>query len=168
MANTASDTWNAFLHFDALLYQTIILIVVLYVLNRFLFQPYLEYLDDYGKKQSKIEEDYRNIDKLVADAQSEKESILMEARKTGDAIISEAETIAWKKKASILEKADKEASDLLDATKVDIAKERESMLGQVKWKMLDLVVKLNGKLFENETASKDFLEKSLKDSDFSK
>jgi hypothetical protein len=34
--------------------------------------------------------------------------------------------------------------------------------------MLDLVVKLNGKLFENEKASKDFLEKSLKDSDFSK
>ena len=168
MANNASDTWNAFLHFDALIYQTIILIVVLYVLNKFLFQPYLQYLDDYQKKQSKIEEDYKNIDKLVSDAESEKEAILIEARKTGDSIISEAETIAWKKKASILEKADKEATDLFDASKEDIAKERESMLGQVKWKMLDLVVKLNWKLFENEKASKDFLEKSLKDSDFSK
>lgn len=168
MANTASDTWNAFLHFDALVLQTIILFVVLWVLNKFLFQPYLKYLEDYEKKQSKIEQDYRNIDKLVADAESEKQSILEEARKTGDEIISEAESIASKKRASIMEKADKEASDLLESSKVDIEKERQSMLWQVKWKMLDLVVKLNGKLFDDEKVSKDFLEKSLKDSDFSK
>jgi F-type H+-transporting ATPase subunit b len=120
------------LHLDALVYQTIILIVILYVLNKFLFQPYLQYLDEYSKKQKKIEEDYKNIDKLVADAESEKKSILEEARKTGDTIISEAESIAAKKKSAIMDKADKEASDLLDASKADIEKERQSMLSQVK------------------------------------
>ena len=168
MANTAETTWNAFIHFDALVLQTIILFVILWVLNKFLFQPYLKYLEDYEKKQSKIENDYRNIDKLVADAEVEKESILEQARRTGDEIISEAENIASKKKTVIMEKADKEAFDLLESSRVDIEKERQSMLWQAKWKMLDLVVKLNGKLFDNEKVSKDFLEKSLKDSDFSK
>lgn len=168
MANTASDTWNAFVHVDALILQTVILFVILWVLNKFLFKPYLEYLEEYAKKQSKIEQDYRNIDKLVADAESEKQSILDQARKTWDEIISEAETIASKKKTVILEKADKEAFQLLESSRVDIEKERQSMLGQAKGKVLDLAVKLNSKLFDNEKASKDFLEKSLKDSDFSK
>lgn len=168
MAATATEWWNAFLHLDALVYQTIILIIILYVLNKFLFQPYLQYLDEYSKKQKKIEEDYKNIDALVAEAEKKKEWILLDARKKWDEIISEAETIAAKKKTVILEKADKEATDLLEASKADIEKERQSMFGQLKWKMLDLVVKLNGKLFEDEKASKDFLEKSLKDSDLSK
>jgi len=168
MASNAETTWNAFIYFDALILQTVILFVILWVLNKFLFQPYLKYLEDYEKKQSKIEQDYRNIDKLVADAESEKQTILEKARKTGDEIISEAETIAAKKKTAILEKADKEATDMFDASKADIEKERQSMLGQVKWKMLDLAVKLNGKLFDQEKVSKDFLEKSLKDSDLSK
>lgn len=168
MASTWDTSGNAFLHIDAFLYQFIILLVILYVLNKFLFKPYLQYLDEYAKKQKKIEDDYRNIDKLVADAEAKKEFILEEARKTSDTIINDAESIAAKKRTSILEKADKEASVLKEAGKVEIEKERESMLGQVKWKLVDLILKFNGKLFDDEKLSKDFLEKTMKDSDFSK
>jgi hypothetical protein len=52
------------------------------VLNKFLFQPYLQYLDEYSRKQKKIEDDYRNIDALVAEAEAKKVSILEEARAT--------------------------------------------------------------------------------------
>ena len=168
MASTPTEGWNAFLHVDALFYQAIILLVILYVLNKFLFQPYLQYLDEYSKKQKKIEDDYRNIDALVAEAEAKKESILEEARATGDAIISDAETIAAKKKAQILEKADKEAQDVKNAGLSDIEQERKSMLGQVKGKVVDLILQFNSKLFDNEKVSKDFLEKNWKDSDLSK
>lgn len=166
MANVEVSGWNAFVQIDALILQTIILVIVLYVLNKFLFQPYLKYLDEYSKKQTKIEEDYRNIDALVAAAEAEKKSILEDARKTSTSIISEAESLASKKRTAMLEKADAEVATRYESGKADLEKERLSMLSWAKAKMVDLVLKLNGKLFWEEKHSRDFLEKSIKDSDY--
>ena len=166
MAAPWEVTWNAFVEIDALIFQTIILIIILYVLNRFLFQPYLKYLDEYAKKQKKIEEDYRNIDALISWAEAQKKTILEDAKKQSASIISEAESMAAKKKAAMLEKAEQEVQVRYDTGKSEIEKERLSMLSWAKAKMIDLVLKLNGKLFWEEKLSRDFLEKSIKDSDY--
>ena len=42
--------------------QCIILGVIFWVLNKFIFQPYIKYLDEMEEKQKKVESDYKNIE----------------------------------------------------------------------------------------------------------
>ncbi len=150
-----------FFTLETLVVQTIILIVIFWVLNKFLFKPYLAYLDKWEDRQKKLEEDYNNIDKLIANAKSEKETILDGARNKADAIISDAESLAKTKKISILEKAEVEAKSIIESGKNEIEKEKLSMLNGVKSKLTDLILKFNKKLFGEEKLNKDFVEKEL-------
>lgn len=152
---------SGFVSVDTFVIQFIILLLVIFVLKKFIFIPYLEYLDKWEEKQKKLEEDYRNIDALVAWAKEEKESILKDARKKSDEMISEAETIAKKKRSSMIEKAEKEASDIVELGKKEVEKEKLSMMNDVKWNIIDLVVKFNKKLFGNEKVSAEFVEKEI-------
>jgi F0F1-type ATP synthase membrane subunit b/b' len=43
----------------------------------------------------------------------------------------------------------------------DIEKERLSMVNEMKDKVVDLSLKLNEKIFKNEKANKDFMQKEL-------
>jgi F-type H+-transporting ATPase subunit b len=100
---------SGFVSVDTFIIQFIILLLIIWVLKKFIFVPYLEYLDKWEDKQKKLEEDYKNIDALIADANNEKESILKKARKQSDEMISEAEKIAKNKRNTLLEKAENEA-----------------------------------------------------------
>lgn len=146
---------------SAFVIQFIILLLVLWVLKKFIFVPYLEYLDKWEDKQTKLEDDYKNIDALVAWAKEEQKSILKTARKKSEEMISEAEVIAKNKKKSIIENAENEASDIVESWRKEIEKEKLSMLSDVKWNIIDLVLKFNKKLFGKETVSADFVEKEI-------
>lgn len=150
-----------FFTLETLIIQSIILFIILYVLNKFVFKPYLAYLDEWDEKQKKLEEDYKNIDKLVKEAQDEKEALLIEAREKADSVIKDAEAMAKQKKASILEKAENEAKVILESWIANVEKEKLSMLNWVKSKLVDLIVNFNKKLFTNENVNKDFIEKEL-------
>jgi len=65
-----------FITVETFVLQFVILLIVLWVLNKFLFKPYLAYLDTWEDKQKKLEDDYNNIDKLIANANEQKEKIL--------------------------------------------------------------------------------------------
>jgi hypothetical protein len=43
----------------------------------------------------------------------------------------------------------------------DVEKERLSMVSEMKTKIVDLSLKLNEKIFKNEKANKDFMQKEL-------
>ena len=150
-----------FVTVETFVIQFVILLIVLWVLNKFLFKPYLAYLDTWEDKQKKLEEDYNNIDKLIAWAKTEKESILDEARDKADAMISDAESLAKTKKTSILDKAEEEAKSIIESGKNEVEKEKLSMLNGVKTKLTDLILKFNKKLFGEEKLNKDFVEKEL-------
>lgn len=150
-----------FFTLETLVVQTIILFVILWVLNKFLFRPYLAYLDTWEDKQKKLEEDYNNIDKLISNANKEKEEILKKAIKKAESIICDAESLWKSKKASILEKAEQEAKSIIESGKKQIEKEKLSMLNWVKSKLTDLILKFNKKLFSENSLNKDFVEKEL-------
>lgn len=141
--------------------QFTILLLIIWVLNKFIFTPYLAYLDEWDTKQKKLEEDYKNIDKLIKGAEDKKEEILKEARSKWDEIINEAETIWKKKREDIIFRAENDAKDLFEWARSEIEKERLSMLVAMKSKVTDLVVRLNSKLFKQECVTKDFVEKEL-------
>ena len=150
-----------FINLETFAIQFIILLIILWVLNKFLFKPYLAYLDSWEDKQKKLEEDYKNIDKLILEANNKKEEILKQARQKADLIITEAESMAKNKKTSILEKAEIEAKSIIESAKKEIEKEKLSMLNWVKSKLTDLILKFNKKLFWEEKINKAFVEKEL-------
>ncbi|MFA5917109.1 MAG: F0F1 ATP synthase subunit B [Candidatus Gracilibacteria bacterium] len=141
--------------------QFIILILVIWILNKFIFKPYLAYLDELDIKQKKLEGDYKNIDKLVKDAEGKREDILKEARLKGDQIINEAESIGKKKREDIVFRAENDAKDLFESASSEIEKERLFMLNSIRTNVVNLVIKLNSKLFKQENITKDFIEKEL-------
>jgi F0F1-type ATP synthase membrane subunit b/b' len=100
---------SGFVSIDTFIIQFIILLLIIWVLRKFIFIPYLAYLDKWEDKQKKLEEDYKNIDALIAEANNEKESILKKARKKSDEMLNEAVIIAKNKRVSLLEKAEEEA-----------------------------------------------------------
>jgi len=150
-----------FVTVETFVVQFIILLIVLWVLNKILFKPYLAYLDKWEENQKKLEEDYKNIDKLIKEAEEKREAILAEARAKAEMIINEAEELAKQKKSEIIEKAEKEAKSIIEAGRNEIEKEKLSMLNWVKSKLTDLILKFNKKLFGEEKLNKAFVEKEL-------
>lgn len=150
-----------FVTVETFVIQFIILLLVIWVLNKFIFKPYLAYLDEMEGKQKKLEEDYKNIDKLIKDANVEKEDILKEARVKWDEIMSEAENIWKKKRENIIFRAENDAKDLFESARSEIEKERLFMLNSIRVNVVNLVVKLNSKLFKQENITRDFIEKEL-------
>ncbi len=141
--------------------QCIILGIIFWVLNKFIFQPYIKYLDEMEEKQKKVESDYKNIEWLISKAEVQKEEILWNARKTGEAIVSESETIGKKKREDIIAKAELDGKDLLNSGRSEIEKERLAAMSSVKSHLVDLILKLNEKLFKDSNITKDYIEKEL-------
>lgn len=150
-----------FVSLDTFFVQFIILFVVLWVLNKFVFKPYLAYLDEWEEKQKKIEKDYKNIDNLVNGANEQKENILKEARQKSDEIISEAQVAANSKKSIIIEKAENEAKEIVESGRRQIEKDKLSMLSDARWNIVDLIVKFNKKLFWEEKVSREFVDREI-------
>jgi F-type H+-transporting ATPase subunit b len=136
-----------FITVETFVIQFIILLIVLWVLNKFLFKPYLAYLDKWEDNQKKLEDDYNNIDNLISEANKKKENILEDARKQADVLITDAESLAKIKKESMLTKAELEAKAIIESGKNEVEKEKLSMLNGVKSKLTSLVLKFNKKLF---------------------
>ena len=164
MAQTQAPQWLTNLYFvtvETFVIQFIILVIILFVLNRFVFQPYLSYLDEWEAKQRKVEEDYKNIDALVDEKNKEAEKLLTDARSRWNLLIEEAELRAKNKEAAIIKAAQSWADALLESAKIQAEHEKKSMLSEVKANILDITLKLNWKLFKNEKVSKDFIEKNI-------
>lgn len=164
MAQAVGSEWLTNLQFvtvETFIIQFIILLIVLWVLNKFVFRPYLAYLDEWEAKQAKVKADYDNADAIVAEKTRQGDEILEKARMKWNAVIEEAESLAKTKKDRIISEAEKSASEVKHAAMVDIEKQKDSMLSGVKSQVIDMALKLNGKIFKDQKASKDFLEKHI-------
>jgi F0F1-type ATP synthase membrane subunit b/b' len=60
-----------FVTVETFVIQFIILLVVLWVLNRFIFKPYLAYLDEWEAKQEQVQADYNNAESILEEKQKQ-------------------------------------------------------------------------------------------------
>lgn len=162
--NASGGEWLINLQFvtvETFIMQFIIILIVLWVLNTFVFKPYLAYLDEWEEKQKKVQEDYNNAESILEEKRKQGDEILEKARFTWNTVIEEAESLANSKKDKIISDAEKQAKEALELSKAQIEKERQSMLSGVKKHMVDMTLRLNEKLFGDAKASKDFVEKNI-------
>ena len=164
MASTSGSTWLTNLEFvtvETFIIQFIILVTVLWVLNKFVFKPYLAYLDEWEAKQEKVKADYNNAEAILEEKRKQGDEILEKARATGNKVIEEAEAMASSKRDTIIFHAEQEVKKSLDVWRKQIDNERQSMLSWAKNHIMQTALRLNEKLFKDEKASKDFMEKNI-------
>ena len=150
-----------FFTLETMVIQTIILFLILFVLNKFIFKPYLAYLDKETERRKKIEDDYKNIDRINKEAEDYIETLMVDARKRADNVIKNAEIIAKNEANIIKQKAEQESIGIKKSALAEIQKEKENMLNDVKSKSIDLILKFNAKLFDKEAINRDFVEKEI-------
>ncbi len=113
-----------FFTLETLVIQTIILLLILWVLNRFVFQPYLQYLDKESEKRKKLESDYNNIEKLNNEAEAKKEALLLQARQDAEQMRKDAADLAKKEAQIIKDQATQEASSMKNSALAEITKDK--------------------------------------------
>ena len=165
MATQASGgEWLINLQFvtvETFIIQFLILLAVLWVLNKYIFRPYLAYLDEWEAKQAKVQADYNNAESILEEKQKQWDEMLEKARTKGNSVIEEAEALANSKKDKIIADAETQAQGTVIAAQKQIENERTSMLSGAKDHILSAALKLNEKIFKDEKASKDFMSKNI-------
>jgi len=90
---------------ETLVVQALILGLIIVVLGKWLFKPYIAYLDSEAAKRQKLEDDYQEMARLKEKAQKESESILEAARKDAESTRNAATSRAKKEAQAITDQA---------------------------------------------------------------
>ena len=97
----------------SLLLQSINFLLLLLILKKFLYKPILKVLAD---RKKKIEEGLSYSDKMKSEfekSEKKRDEILVRARSDGKTIIEEAKRAAKKREEELLEKAQREAQEII-------------------------------------------------------
>lgn len=150
------NLWSLFIQF-------INVLIIIYLLNRFLFKPYLNYLDEEKQNRKNLEDKVKNIDSLVESAKTEADSIIKTAKTEASSIKQDAISI-WKKEWDFIKDSAKvEANQILEKALLDIENERKALETSLKEEAVSLVVKLNQKLFKTSNANKEFVDNMMQE-----
>jgi F-type H+-transporting ATPase subunit b len=137
------DVWK-------LLFQVVNFLLLLYLLNRFLFKPVLGRLDE---RKSRIEKGLEDAESAARDrelARAEREAAVAEARKEAQAMIARATKIAEDSRAEIVEQARTEAEKVTARATDEIRAEKERAMAELRATVADLALDVAGKLVRSE------------------
>jgi F-type H+-transporting ATPase subunit b len=137
-----------------LLFQVINFLLLLYLLNRFLFKRVLTLLDERGEKISKGLEDAEAAARDRELARAEREAALDEARKEAQAMIARATKIADDSRAEILAEAKAQAEQVTSRATEEINAEKDRAMAELRGTVADLALEAAGKLVRSEMDSK--------------
>lgn len=151
------------INFDALIIQTINLAVIVYVLYRFIFKPYLIVLDAEEKQALEIEELHKNAKSFKDQANKEAAAIVDEAKEDAKTIRTEARALAQGEAAAVLALASQEADATRAKGMADIAQEKAALETELKSKVLTIAISLNQKLFGKSAKNEELLSNLSKD-----
>jgi F-type H+-transporting ATPase subunit b len=133
-----------------LLFQVINFLLLLFLLNRFLFKPVLKLLDE---RESRIKKGLEDAEAAARDrelAQAEREAALDEARKEAQAMIARATKIADDSRVEILSEAKAQAEKVTSRAREEITAEKERAMAELRATVADLALEAAGKLVRKE------------------
>ena len=137
-----------------LLFQVINFLLLLYLLNRFLFKRVLALLDE---RQTKISKGLEDAEAAARDrelARAEREAALDEARKEAQAMIARATKIADDSRAEILAEAKAQAEKVTQRATEEINAEKDRAMAELRSTVADLALEAAGRLVRSEMDGK--------------
>ncbi|HEY7738923.1 MAG TPA: F0F1 ATP synthase subunit B [Candidatus Limnocylindria bacterium] len=127
-------------------FQIVNFLILLYLLNRFLFKAALKRIDERQEKLSQGLEDAAAAARDRELARAEREAALAEARKESEALVARAAKTAEATSAEILAEAKASAEQLVVRAREEIAAEKERALAEIRGEVADLALDAAGKL----------------------
>ena len=129
-----------------LAFQVINFLLILYLLNRFLFKRVLALLDE---RQARIAKGLEDAEAAARDrelARAEREAALDEARTEAQAMIARATKIADDSRSEIVAAARAEAEKVAARAAEEITAEKERAIAELRSQVADLALQAAGKL----------------------
>ena len=136
-----------------LAFQVVNFLLLLYLLNRFLFKRVLNLLDE---RQARISKGLEEADAAVRDrelARAEREAAVEEARKEAQAMIARATKIAEDSRVEIVAAARSEAEKAVAKARDEIAAEKEKAVAELRSQVADLALQAAAQLVRGEMNS---------------
>jgi F-type H+-transporting ATPase subunit b len=137
-------------NWTALLFQVINFLLLLYLLNRFLFKRVFALLDERGQKISKGLEDAEAAARDRELARAEREAAVSEARKEANEMIARANKIAEDTRNEILADAKSEAEKVTARAREEIVAEKDRAMAEIRGQVAELALAAAGKLVRRE------------------
>lgn len=134
-------------------FQIVNFLILLFLLNRFLFKPVLRRIDERQSTLSKGLEDAAAAARDRELARAEREAALAEARKESEALVQRAAKTAEATSAEILAAAKASAEQLTVRAREEIAAEKDRALAEIRSEVADLALDAAGKLVGAEMDS---------------
>ena len=123
-----------------LLFQAINFLLLLFILQKFLYKPILNALKSRQEKIQKGLEEAERASKRLAEAEAEAERILAEAKAKAQEIISQATQEGNRIREEIIVQAKAEASRILERARMEAERERELAMAELRRQAIDLAV----------------------------
>lgn len=137
--------------------------ILFYIFKRFIADRLNKAILERRVLLKKLAEADREYEEKIAAAKAEESQILKNARIDANDMLVDAKDLADQKASLIMAKAKKDIDAIMEGGRREIEKERLGMLQSMKGKIIDLSLKLNDKMFTEEKASRDFMEKKLEE-----
>lgn len=131
-------------------FQTVNFLLLLYLLNRFLFKPVLARLDERSAKISKGLEDAEVAARDRELARAEREAAVAEARKEAAEMLARANKIADDTRNEILADARSEAERVTTRAREEIVAEKDRAMAEIRGQVAELALAAAGKLVRRE------------------
>lgn len=148
----------------SILYNVINILVLFFLLKKFLFKPVTEIME---KRKAIIKQDLESAEKAKIDAEQLKgqyQDTLNSAKSQAADIVKDAKARAEIEYNSIIEKGNKDAAAIMASADKAIAQEKERAIKQSKAEMADLAINMASKLVEKNvdaTTNKKLIEDFL-------
>ncbi len=141
--------------FGLFVWQTLLFLILLYLLYRFAWKPILNAINDReeGIKNAlaAAEEAKKEMQNVTADS----EKLLQEARGEREAMLKEAREIKEKMVTDAREQAKVEGDKLIAQAKATIDSEKKAAVAEIKTQVADLSVQIAEKILKEQLANKD-------------
>jgi F-type H+-transporting ATPase subunit b len=130
--------------------QIVNFLVVLYLLNRFLFRPLLVRMDERSERIRTGLEDAEAAARDRELARAERAAALDEARKEAQAMVARATKMAEDSRVEILAAARADAEQITERARQEITAEKERAIAELRGQVADLALDAAGKLIRRQ------------------
>ncbi len=145
-----------------LIAQIVNFLILLWLLNRFLYKPLLKL---FKERSSKIEEGLKTAEDLkrqAAESEERQRQLIEEAKRESHRIIDQATKLGDQEKKKIVELANEESKKIVERAMQEIGREKKNIMNEVKKEVGEMVVQLSIAVVRKQVDEKT--RKSLLDS----
>lgn len=147
-----------------MLIQVVNLAIVLFVLKKFLFTPYLALVEKTEKDSAEINAVHETVEKIRKEAESEATALVSDAHKKAFEMREHAAKNAQKNADDIVAQADEQARIIRERAEGEIHALEQTFAKRMKDGVMTAAVELNKKLLgQSNTARRDFMKAHLED-----